>query len=247
MQLCGSLSSLWHCLSLGLEWKLTFSCGHCWVFQICWHIERSTFTASSFRIWNSSTGIPSPSLAVFVVMLPKAHLTSYSRMSGSRWVTTPLWLSGSWSFFYIVPLCILATSSVSVRSIPFLTFIVPIFVWKVPFVSLIFLKKSIVFPFLLFSSISLHWSLRKAFLLLLPILWTLHSDAYIFPFLLCLSLLFFSQPFVKPPQTTILLFCISFSLGWFWALPPVQCYILISWYILKIKQMRIICNESVYS
>ena len=36
------------------------SCGHCWVFQICWHIECSTFTASSFRIWNSSTGIPSP-------------------------------------------------------------------------------------------------------------------------------------------------------------------------------------------
>ena len=32
------------------------SCGHCWVFQICWHIECSIFTASSFRIWNSSTG-----------------------------------------------------------------------------------------------------------------------------------------------------------------------------------------------
>ena len=31
------------------------SCGHCWVFQICWHIECSSFTASSFRIWNSST------------------------------------------------------------------------------------------------------------------------------------------------------------------------------------------------
>ena len=31
------------------------SCGHCWVFQICWHIEFSTFIASSFRIWNSST------------------------------------------------------------------------------------------------------------------------------------------------------------------------------------------------
>ena len=25
VQLCGSLSLLWHCLSLGLEWKLTFS------------------------------------------------------------------------------------------------------------------------------------------------------------------------------------------------------------------------------
>ena len=28
--------------------------------QICWYIECSTFTASSFRILNSSTGIPSP-------------------------------------------------------------------------------------------------------------------------------------------------------------------------------------------
>ena len=39
------------------------SCGHCWVFQICWHIECTSFTTSSFRIWNSSTGIPSPPLA----------------------------------------------------------------------------------------------------------------------------------------------------------------------------------------
>ena len=69
---------------------------HCWVFQICWHIECSTFTASSFRIWNSSIGIPSPPLALFIVMLPKAHLTSHSRMSGSRWVITPLWLSESY-------------------------------------------------------------------------------------------------------------------------------------------------------
>ena len=54
---------------------------HCWVFQICWHVECSTFTASSFRIWNSSTEIPSPQLALFVVILSKAHLTLQSRMS----------------------------------------------------------------------------------------------------------------------------------------------------------------------
>ena len=84
---------------------------HCWVFQICWHIECSTFTASSFRIWNSSTGMLSPLLALFVVMLSKAHLTSHSRMSGSRWVITPLWLSWLWSSFCTVLLCILATSS----------------------------------------------------------------------------------------------------------------------------------------
>ena len=77
------------------------SCGYCWVFQICWHIGCITFTASSSRIWNSSTGIPSPPLALFVVMLPKAHLTSHSRMSGSRRMITPLWLSGLWKSFYL--------------------------------------------------------------------------------------------------------------------------------------------------
>ena len=66
----------------GMKTDLFHSCGYCWVFQICWHIECSTFTASCFRIWNSSTGIPSPPLSLFVVMLPKAHLTSHSRMSG---------------------------------------------------------------------------------------------------------------------------------------------------------------------
>ena len=43
----------------GIEMKTDFfqSCGHWWVFQICWHIQCSTFIASSFRIWNSSSGI----------------------------------------------------------------------------------------------------------------------------------------------------------------------------------------------
>ena len=77
------------------------SCGYCWVFQICWHIECHTFTASSFRIWNSSAGIPSPPLTLFVVMLPKVHLTSHSRTSSSRWVIMPSRLSGSLrSFLY---------------------------------------------------------------------------------------------------------------------------------------------------
>ena len=84
---------------IGMKTDLFQSCGHCWVFQTCWHIECCTFTASSFRIWKSSTGIPSPPVALFVVMLPKAHLTSHSWMSGSRWVITPSWLSGSWRYF----------------------------------------------------------------------------------------------------------------------------------------------------
>ena len=35
---------------IGMKTDLFQSCGHCWVFQICWHIECSTFTASSFSI-----------------------------------------------------------------------------------------------------------------------------------------------------------------------------------------------------
>ena len=80
------------CLGIGMKTDLFQSCGR-------WHIECSTSTTSSFRIWNNSAGIPSPPLALPVVMLPKAHLTSYSKMSGSRWVITALWLAGSWTSF----------------------------------------------------------------------------------------------------------------------------------------------------
>ena len=107
-------------------------------------------------------------------MFPKAHLTSQSRMSDSRWVITPSWLYGSWrSFLYsssVYSYHLFLISSASVRSVPFLSFFVPIFAWSVPLVSLIFLKRSLVFPVLLFSSISLHCSLRKTFLSYLAVL-----------------------------------------------------------------------------
>ena len=73
-----------------------------WPFQVLWPLLSfpnllaywvQHFHSIIFRIWNSSTGIPSPPLALFVVMLSKAHLTSHSRMSGSRCVITPSWLS----------------------------------------------------------------------------------------------------------------------------------------------------------
>ena len=202
------------------------SYAHCWVFQMCWHIECSTFTASSFRIWNCSTGIPSPLLAVFVVMLSKAHLTSHSRMSGSRWLITPLRLSGSWrSILYsssVYSCHLFLISSAYIRSRQFLSFMEPIFAWNIPLVSLIFLKIILVFPILLFSSSFCinHWG-RLSYLSLL-FFGTLHSNRYIFPFLLCFSPLFFSQLFVRPPQTPILLFWISFPWGWSWSLCPIQ-------------------------
>ena len=69
-----------------------------------------------------------------------------SQRVGHDWVTS---LS-----VYSCPLFLI--TSFSVRSIPFLSFIVPIFGWNIPLVSLIFLKRSLVFPILLFSSVSLH-------------------------------------------------------------------------------------------
>ena len=88
---------------------------------------------------------------------------------------TPSWLTGSLrSFLYnssVYSCHLFLISCASVRSIPFLFFIVPIFAWNVPLVSLIFLKRSLVFPIQLVSSTSLYWSLRNAFLSLLGILW----------------------------------------------------------------------------
>ena len=196
-------------------------------FQICWHIEFSTFKASSFRIWNSSTGIPSPPLALFTVILSKAHLTSHSKMSGSRWVITPSWLSGSWrSFLYSFSpySChLFLISSASVRSIQFLSFIEPIFAWNVPLVSLIFLKRSLVFPILLFSSIIWIdcWG-RLSFLFCYSLEFCIQMPiSFLFSFAFHFS---FYTAIVRSPQTAILLFCLSFPWGWSWSLSPVQCH-----------------------
>ena len=90
-------------LGIGMRIGLFLSCDHCWVFQICWHIECSTLIASSFRVLNISAGISS---SLLTVVLPKAHLTSHSWMSGSGWVTTALWLYRSWRRFFIEFFCV---------------------------------------------------------------------------------------------------------------------------------------------
>ena len=56
-----------------------------------WNILNvNTLIASSFRVLKSSTGIPLHALSLLTAVLPKAHLTSHSRMSGSGWLTTTL-------------------------------------------------------------------------------------------------------------------------------------------------------------
>ena len=93
-------------------------------------------------------------------------------------------------------------SSASGRSLPFLSFIMPILAQNVLLRSPIFWKRSLVFPILLFSSISLHCSLKKVFFSPCSSL-ALHSVGHIFPFLPCLLLLFLPQLFVKLPQTAL--------------------------------------------
>ena len=166
-------------------------------------------------------------------MLLKGHLTSHSRMSGSRWVITPSWLFGSRrSFLYsssVYSCYLFLISSASLRSIPFLSFIVPIFAWNVPLVSLIFLKRSqdlfpLVFPILWFSSISSQWSLRKAFLSLFAILW---NSAFKCVYLSFSPWLFASLLFTaicKASSDSHFAFCISFFGRWSCSLFHVQCH-----------------------
>ena len=200
--------------------------GHCWVFHICWHIECSTFRASSFRIWNSSALILSPPLALFIVMIPKAYLTSHSSMSGSRWVIIPSWLSGLWrSFLYSSSVYfyhLFLISSASVRSIHDISILYcPHLCMKCSLGISNFLEE--------ISSLS-HSIVFLNFFALLTEESFLISPCYSLE--LCIqmgtSFLFsfdFSSSsflFVKPSQTTVLPFCISFSWIWLWSLPPIQ-------------------------
>ena len=126
------------------------------------------------------------------------------------------------AFFCTVLLCIFSISSWSRLLLlgfnHFRFFIVPSFGWNVPLLFPTFLKRSLVLPFLLFSSIYFLVSLQKAFCLCLLCSGTPHLVGCTIPVLLCFSLLAFPQLFGKPPQPTTLPSCISFSLEWFCSL-----------------------------
>ena len=152
--------------------------------------------------------IPPPPLALFIVMLPKVHLTSHSRMSGSRWVITPLWLSGSCrSFLYsssVYSCHLFLISSASVRSTPFLCALLCVkcslgvsnFLEEISIPS-----RSVVFLYF-FALIT-----EKAFLSLLAFLW---NSVFKWVYLSFSPLPFTSLIFIavyKASQTTILPFC----------------------------------------
>ena len=148
-------------------------------------------------------------------------------MSGSRWVITPPWLFESWrSFLYSSSVCsfhLFLVSSVSVRSIPSLSFIEPIFAWNVPLVSLIFLKRPQSFP----SCCSLYFfalTTEEGFLVSPCFLWI---SAFRWVYLSFSPLLFASLLFTvicKASSDSHFSFLHFFFLGWSWSLSPVQCY-----------------------
>ena len=138
----------------------------------------STFTASAFRIWKNSAGIPSRPLALLWCFLRPIWLHILECLAPGEQSHHHGYL-GHEDLFRTVFLCIFLISFGSVRSIPLLSFIVPIFTWNVPLASLVFLKTSLFFPVLLFSSIYLQLSPRKAFLSFLAILW---NSAFLFSF-----------------------------------------------------------------
>ena len=94
-----SLSGECNCVVVWVFFGIAFPwyCNENWPFPVLWPLLSfpnllaywvQHFRSIIFKIWNSSTGIPSSPLALFIVMLPKALLTSHSRMSGFRWVIT---------------------------------------------------------------------------------------------------------------------------------------------------------------
>ena len=121
-----------------------------------------------------------------------------------------------WCFSYSIPTCFKCAHISVCLSLRWLLYII-----KISFLTSMrafidcplstHLLSLLLFPFIIFLRL----------LLFLLFFGTLHSDAYAFPFLLCFSLLSFSQLFVRPPQTAILLFCIFFSMGM--VLIPVSC------------------------
>ena len=91
---------VWAILGIAFLWDWNEN----WPFPVLWPLLSfpnllaywvQLFYSIIFQDLNSSTGIPSPPLALFLVIPLKAHLTSHSRMSGSRWfdhTITVIWV-----------------------------------------------------------------------------------------------------------------------------------------------------------
>ena len=85
-----------------------------WPFPVLWRLlsfpNLLTYWVQHFS-QRHLLGFEITPLGLFVMMLPKAHLTSHSRLSGSRWVITPSWSSGLWRCFLYCSSVYCSTSS----------------------------------------------------------------------------------------------------------------------------------------
>ena len=152
--------------------------------------------ASSFRVLNSSTGLLSHPLALLTALLPRAHLTLLSRISGSGWLITPSsWPGSLKSFLYsssVYSLYLFLIYSASTRSLLFLSFIVSIFLGKMfPWYLQFSWRDLLSFPFCCFLLVlcTVHW--RRPSCCSMLFFGNLHLVGYTFPFLPCFLLLFF--------------------------------------------------------
>ena len=135
-------------------------------------------------------------------------------MPCSRWVITPSWLCGSWRSF-------LHSSVYSCHPTISVLYCVYLFFMKYSLGNSNFLDE--------ISSLS-HSIVFLYFFALIAVEGFLISPCYSLEFYIQLGISFLfsfafcftSQLFIRAPQTTIWPFCIFFSLGWSWSLPPVQ-------------------------
>ena len=113
--ICGSFNILWHCLFLRLEWKLAFG-----------------------------SSVATAEFSKFAGILNAALSQHHHTMMCDHTIVV-IWVMKIFLYSSSVYSCLLfLISSVSVRCVPFLVFIVPIFARNIPFVSLIFLKRCLV-------------------------------------------------------------------------------------------------------
>ena len=126
-----------------------------------------------------------------------------------------IWVIKAFLYSYSVCSChLFLISFASVRSIPFLSFIVPILAWIVPFVSPIFLKRSLVFPFYCFPLLLFTAHLIMVSYFSLVFSGTLHSVWYLSLSPLPFASLLFSA-FCKASSDNHFAFLHFFFLGMF--------------------------------
>ena len=182
-------------------------------------------------------------------MLPKAHLTSHSRMFGSRWVITPSWLSESWrSFLY--------SFSVYSCHLFLIFYFCQVHAISVLYCAHLCTKSSLGISTFLeeISSLS-HSIVFLYFFALITEEGFLISPCYSLEFYIHMGISFlFSFPFAsllftavcRAPSDNCFTFLHFFFGGWSCSLPPVQCHKPLSIVLQALYQIQSLDSVSHY-